>query len=198
MKYYLVNVVALMLTMQSLSVHASNVVISQKDFDGLADYAPAGFGQYFTANGNYIIIAIDLYISASSGGSDATLNLYSFDSSIPDLGSTVLASGVFLESDLDSSPEWIRVEFDTPLSITDGLEYAFVVYANDPGGATGWNNYGSTTSNPYLDGSYISPGFLNSSLNDLAFQIIAIPEPTTLFLSLSVAAALLQKRSVRR
>jgi hypothetical protein len=85
------------LTLVLSNARGDTVSISQPTFTALNDFAPSGFGQSFTANGTYSISAIDLYISASGGGSDATLSIYSYNSSSSLLGTTVLGSGSFRE-----------------------------------------------------------------------------------------------------
>jgi hypothetical protein len=116
----------------------SSISIKQESFTGLQDYQPTGFGQSFTADGKYSIVAIDLYVSSSSGGSDATLRLYDFNSAPSTLGTEVLSSGTFLESALSRTPAWIRVELAKPVAASSGSKFAFTVIAKDPGGsATG-------------------------------------------------------------
>ena len=67
--------------------NAATIVISQPTFTALSDYSPSGFGQSFSVESNYSVIAINLYISSSSGGSDFTLRIYEFNSSASTLGS---------------------------------------------------------------------------------------------------------------
>jgi len=158
---------------------ASTVSISQPSFTGLADFAPSGFGQSFTANGDYSIVAIDLYISSSSGGSDGTLRIYDFNSSLPALGTSILGTGTFFEADLSLAPAWVRITLLSPIVVTKGNEFAFTIVAKDPGGsATGWNNYGVNSSDVYPGGSRITVDPVTMKTTDLAFQVVTIPEPS--------------------
>lgn len=161
---------------------ASSISIEQSSFTGLADYQPTGFGQSFTANAKYPIVAIDLYVSSSAGGSDVTLRLYDFNSSLSTLGTQVLSSGSFLESALKSTAAWIRVELAKPVTANLGGEYAFTVIAKDPGGSsTGWNNYGFNRNNVYTGGSAFggASGTVRQGTTDLAFRIVTVPEPAS-------------------
>lgn len=195
MKHALLTICANVLFGASLA-RGSTVSISQPSFIGLADYAPAGFGQSFTANGDYSIVAIDLYVSSSAGGSDATLSIYDFDSSSSELGSTILGAGMFLEAELSTSPRWIRVNLLFPVTVNSGDEYAFTIVAKDGGGmATGWNNYGFSSSNVYPEGSRLSisssSGSITPATNDLAFAVVTVPEPTSgLLLALGLLGAI--------
>jgi len=163
----------------------ATVSISQPAFTGVADFSPSGFGQSFTANGDYLIVAIDLYVSSSSGGSDATLRLYDFNSSLPALGASVLGIGTFFESDLNAVPQWVRVELASPVPVVNGNEYAFTIVAKDPGGsATGWNNYGMNSSDVYSGGGRINVSPVSVRTTDLAFQVVTVPEPAPVSLAL--------------
>ena len=182
---------------------AATVSISQPTFTGLADYAPTGFGQSFTANGDYSIVAIDLYISASSGGSDATLRIYDFNSSLSTLGPTVLGTGTFLETQLSTTPAWIRVNLSSPIAVSNSSEYAFTIIAKDPGGsATGWNNYGVNSANVYAEGSRLnissSSGAVSQGTPDLAFAVITVPEPSSFSLFALGVIAATNRRTRRR
>lgn len=177
---------------------AATVAISQPTFTSLADFSPSGFGQSFTASGNYSITAIKLYISSSAGGSDITLRLYSFDSLASTLGTTVQASGKLLESSLSPTAAWKTVSFTTPVNVVSGATYAFTIIAKDPGGsATGWNNYGVKSTNVYAGGSYLSietGRSVSKQVSDLSFQVMAVPESS---ISLLLAAAIMITASRR-
>jgi len=171
--------------------HAATIVISQPTFTTLADYAPTGFGQSFTASSDYSITAINLYISSSFGGSDITLRLYDFDSLASKLGSVVQGSGTLLESNLSPTVAWKTVTLTAPLNVVSGATYAFTIIAKDPGGsATGWNNYGVNSADVYSGGNRLnigSGGVVTKQVSDLSFQVVAVPEPST---SLLFAAAI--------
>lgn len=161
---------------------ASSISINQPSFTGLADYQPTGFGQSFTAEGKYSIVAIELYVSSSSGGSNATLRLHDFNSSLSLIGTEVLGAGSFLESALSRTPAWIRVELAKPVAAVSGTNFAFTVIAKDPGGtSTGWNNYGFNPNNVYTGGSAFggAGGTVVQGSTDLAFRVVTVPEPTT-------------------
>lgn len=184
MKIILATISSLTLAILAPSAKGVTVSLSQPTFTGLADFSSSGFGQSFTANGDYLIVAIDLYISSSAGGSDATLSFYSFDSSLPALGGSVLGTGTFLESDLSSSPQWVRVELFSAVPVINGNEYAFTIVAKDPGGSeTGWNNYGVNSSDVYSGGGRITVNPVAVRTTDLAFQVVTVPESGTVCLA---------------
>lgn len=179
------------------TTHAATTVISQPAFTTLADFAPTGFGQSFTATGNHSITAINLYMSSSAGGSDITLRLYSFDSQGSKLGNVGLATGYLRESELSPTPGWETVTLFSPFNIVRGATYAFTVIAKDPGGsATGWNNYG-VSPDAYAGGNSLSlgsGGSVTKNTSDLTFQVVAVPEPATS----SLLAAALSLTTFRR
>lgn len=175
----LLSVVTMMLVPPD--AHGDTVSISQPTFTALADFAPAGFGQSFTASGTYSITAIDLYVSASSGGTDATLRIYDYNSSLSLLGTVILGAGTFVEANLSTTPAWIRINLAAPVPVTSGDEYAFMVVAKDPGGSTGWNNYGFNASNVYSGGSRLG-GNGSQGTSDLAFAVVTVPEPSSALL----------------
>ena len=160
---------------------AATIVISQPDFIRLEDYQPTGFGQSFTASGNYSIGAINLYVSSSFGGSDITLRLYDFNSSTSTLGGVVRGSGVLMESTLSSAGAWKSVALEVPFKVSPGVTYAFTIIAKDPGGsATGWNNYGVSATDVYSGGNRLSlgsGGSVTKQTTDLSFQVVVVPEP---------------------
>ena len=160
---------------------AATIVISQPNFTRLEDYQPSGFGQSFTASGNYSIGAINLYVSSSFGGSDITLRLYDFNSLTSTLGGVVRGTGVLMESTLSNVGAWKTVSLEAPFKVSSGVTYAFTIIAKDPGGsATGWNNYGVSTTDVYSGGNQLSLGSGNSVTKqtaDLSFQVVAVPEP---------------------
>ncbi len=181
--------------------HAATTVISQPIFATLADYAPTGFGQSFTANGNYSITAINLYISSSSGGSDITLRLYDFDSLASTLGSVVQGSGILLESSLSPTAAWKTVTLPLPVNVISGATYAFTIIAKDPGGsATGWNNYGVSSTDVYAGGNRLNLGSgssVSKQVSDLSFEVMAVPEPGASML-FAVAITITASRRTRR
>jgi hypothetical protein len=185
-------------------VSASTLSIKQESFTGLQDYQPTGFGQSFTAEGKYSIVAIDLYVSSSSGGSDATLRLYDFNSALSTLGTEVLSSGTFLESALSGTPAWIRVQLAKPVVASSGRTFAFTVIAKDPGGSsTGWNNYGFNPNNVYPGGGAFggASGTVTVRATDLAFRVVtvpvSVPEPAPLCLvSVALLGWVAQRRRV--
>jgi hypothetical protein len=177
--------------------NATTISIDQSTFTGLADYQPTGFGQTFAVNGKYSIVAIDLYVSSSAGGSDVTLRLYDFNSSLSTLGTTVLSSGSFLESALNPTAAWIRVQLAAPVPVNPGRNLAFTVIAKDPGGSsTGWNNYGFNPNNVYAGGSAFggASGSVNLGSTDLAFRVVTVPEPASACLVFVSSLALITRR----
>ncbi len=180
MKSLRLSLLALILGLAGGS-HAATTVISQPIFTTLADYAPTGFGQSFTANGNYSITAINLYISSSSGGTDITLRIYDFDSLASTLGSVVQGSGVLFESSLSPTAAWKTVTLSSLVNVVSGATYAFTIIAKDPGGSeTGWNNYGVSSADVYAGGNRLNLGSgssVSKQVSDLSFKVVAVPEP---------------------
>ncbi len=174
-------------------------IINQSIIQSVNDYPPDGFGQSFTAEDNYYISAIELYISASNGGSDATISFYDFSSSPLSLGSTLLGKGEFLESDISSSANWITIELESPFYVMSGQEYAFEIIAKDSGGPSGWNNYGFSNASPYANGTRLNTSSRLSIVetSDLAFRIVAIPEPSGFSLLILCACSLVMRDSLR-
>lgn len=168
------------------AAHAATIVISQPAFSSLSDFPPTGFGQSFTAGSSYTITAINLYVSASAGGSDFTLRLYDFNLAGSTLGTTILGTGTFLEANLSAAADWKSVLLASPVKVVGGKTYAFTVIAKDPGGsATGWNNYGRSSANAYSEGNLLGLGSndtANPQASDLTFQVVAVPEPGVSFL----------------
>lgn len=183
----------------STTVHAATIVISQPISTSLADYSPSSSAQSFTANGNYSITAINLYISSSAGGTDITLRLYDFDSLASTIGSVVLGSGILLESSLSRTAAWKTVILANPINVHSGATYAFTITPKDPGGsATDWNNYGVSSANVYAGGNHLYLGSGNTvykQASDLRFQVVAIPEPYTLMLFLSAVTITASRRT---
>ena len=166
----------------------ATIVISQPSFSSLDDYSPTGFGQSFTATGTYQITSLDLYMSKSSGGSDITVTLHAFDSLTSILGTTVLGSGILRESGISTTAAWTSIQFSSPVNVLADSTYAVKIVAKDPGGSTGWNNYGAAASNVYIGGNYLNistSGTVTKTNSDLAFRVSAVPEPSS---SLLVAA----------
>lgn len=172
--------------------HAATVAISQPTFTSLSDYAPTGFGQSFTANGNYSVTSINLYISSSFGGSDITLRIYNFNSLTSTLGGAVLGSGTLLESRLSATAGWRTVTLSVPVAVVSGSSYAFTVIAKDPGGtATGWNNYGVNSADVYSGGNRLNLGSgssVSKQASDLSFEVVVVPEPSASVMFSFVAA----------
>lgn len=200
MKRPRIAILALILGATEIS-RAATIVISQPISTSLADYSPAGFGQSFTANGDYSITAINLYISSSSGGSDITVRLYDFDSLASTLGSVVRGIGVLSESSLSPTAAWKTVTLAAPVDVVSGATYAFTIIAKDPGGsATGWNNYGVNSADVYAGGNRLNIGSgssVSKQVSDLRFQVVAVPEPSTVML-LAAAITITASRRVRR
>lgn len=179
---------------------AATVVISQPTFASLGDYSPTGFGQSFTATGTYQITALNLYMSSSSGGSDITVTLHTFDSLTLILGTTVLGSGILRETSLTSTAAWESISFSSPVAVQAGSTYAFKIVAKDPGGSTGWNNYGTSSTDVYGAGNRLNistNGTVSKATTDLAFEVAAVPEPCASIL-LAVSIAITAIRRTRR
>jgi hypothetical protein len=176
----------------------ADVDVTQTQIDGHVD--PLNFGQSFTAVRDTTLTSIRLSISAASGGSDLTLRLYDFDRPSLSLGSTLLGSGKLTESQLSPTPAWMDVPLTSPASVTAGHTYAFTIQAADPGGVTGWNNYGATMTDVYAGGEFFfglsGKVNTNTNLKELALQTITAPEPGALAL-LTIGSVFLQRRHRR-
>jgi hypothetical protein len=182
----------------------ATIVISQPSFSSLNDYSPTGFGQSFTATGTYQITSLDFYMSKSTGGSDITVTLHTFDSLTSILGVTVLGSALLRESGISTTAAWTSIQFSSPISVQADSTYAFKIVAKDPGGSTGWNNYGAAASNVYIGGNFLNistNGTVSKASSDLAFRVSAVPEPSSSLLvlvGLSVTATRRTRRSIQR
>jgi hypothetical protein len=179
MKCHLTKVVLVLLAFAGVT-QAASVVISQPTFTSLGDYAPTGFGQSFTSNGAYQIVALNLYMSSSSGGSDITVTFHTFDSISSVLGATILGSATLRETSLSSTAAWKTITLTSPVAVQSGSTYAFKIVAKDPGGSTGWNNYGASSTDVYGGGIRLNistNGTVSKATTDLAFEILAVPEP---------------------
>jgi hypothetical protein len=192
-----------MIFVLAVTSEAATIVISQPSFSSLNDYSPTGFGQSFTATGTYQITSLDFYISKSSGGSDITVTLHTFDSLASILGATVLGSAVLRESGISTTAAWTIIQFSSPISVQADSTYAFKIVAKDPGGSTGWNNYGAAASNVYIGGNYLNiftNGTVSKTNSDLAFRVSAVPEPSSSLLvlvGLSIAVTR-RRRSIQQ
>ncbi len=154
---------------------------SQTQIDFHAD--PLNFGQSFTPTEDQTISAIRLSIAAEQGGSDFTLQFYEFDRGTLTLAPTVLATGQAFESQLSrNTPSWLEIRLASPLPILSGQTYAFTVLAKGPGGDTGWNNYGLSTTDVYAGGEFFfgltGSVRVNTNLKELAFETV-VPEPAS-------------------
>ena len=187
----------------SAIVQGATIMISQPTFTRLEDYQPTGFGQSFTANGNYFIGAVNLYISSSYGGSDTTLRLFDFNSLASSLGNSVLGSGVLQESSLSSSGSWRTISLDVPVRVFSGSAYAFTIIAKDSGGiANGWNNYGMSPSDVYSGGNQLSIGSgasVTKQTADLSFQVVSVtvPEPSSSLFFVSAVMLAFSRRTIK-
>jgi hypothetical protein len=78
----------------------AGVIISQPRIDGHAD--PRDFGQSFTPDTASVLSTVRLSVSASAGGSDATVRVSEFDRTSRTLAADVLSQSSFKESQLSS------------------------------------------------------------------------------------------------
>ena len=88
--------------------------------------------------------------------------------------------------------------FDTPYQQSAGEMLAFTIRELSGGGATGYNNYGNAVRNLYSGGQMFftfSAGLpLTSSAQDLAFETLVVPEPSTATLIIFGAIGLMLVR----
>jgi len=174
----------LILVLVARGVLADEVLISQTTMSGHAD--TLNFGQSFTAPADANVTGIRLSLYSSMGGSEITVSLHHFDRSPLALDPAILGSGVIAEANVPASAAWIDIPISPAVPVAAGQTYAFYVLATDPGGVSGWNNYGMSFNEAYLGGEYFgtSSGSIHlSNIDDLAFEVIAtdivVPEPGT-------------------
>lgn len=185
-------------TLLTASLNASTVALSQPQFDGHYDFGLRG--QSFTAPVSTEMTGLRLSVSASFGGSDATVRLYGFNRSSLTFTTGILGSDTFHEVDLSPTPEWIDIPLDSPFLLEAGSTYAFTIEAKDPGGrATGWNNYAATETDVYNGGEFLVVLTLGrastaSNVKEYAFEVLTIPEPRTALLFSSMAVLTLVRR----
>ena len=200
---YYASLSSLFFSVSSVS-QASTISISQPVVDRLLTAGDISFGEHgqtFTATGDYSIVAIDLFVQAIDGGNpnnipgilpgtsfEITLFGFDFDEFRP--AGPRLGQGSFLETELSETAQWIRVELDEPAPVTAGETYAFLIDPEeDPPQRRGANLYGFDISGEeYSDGTayVLFPRTLDyqQRSSDLAFQIVTVPEPSSVLLIL--------------
>ena len=164
---------------------------SQTNSTFTADLSSSGTsGQTFTAGMDGQLIGIRLKIAGYGHingpyGSDFRVDLHQVSVSNV-VNPQVLVSGTRQKTGiLDLQLEWFEVMFDSPYQQTKGQKLAFTILGLSGGGASGWNQYGMLSGNPYTGGQWFgsyttSP--LTAATTDFAFETILIPEPTTMLL----------------
>jgi hypothetical protein len=115
------------------------------------------------------------------------------DPRLPDPTVTVeLRSGVGFDGPLlgaktlgpfpDNTPvfSWIDFYFDNPIPLTAGSIYSLRVDNGDTPTSASWRFYDQ---NIYPDGVFLSSRGGPSSVRDLTFRVLSVPEPTTLLIA---------------
>jgi hypothetical protein len=111
----------------------------QDNYDGTAtpyialtiDAANDWGGQTFTASADYDATRVDIWAAKGIGDTVGTVTvaIYAVDGSSHPTGSA-LASGTFTDTDIDDTTnyKWVQCDMSSPVSLSQGTEYAVVVH----------------------------------------------------------------------
>ena len=171
---------ALALVPASCATAASIVVdVSQLSGPSLADYGD-GTGQTFTPTINGYLEGVSLYITKGGSGADTRVTIYTLTSGASGL-KDVVGTANFLKANLPVSGGWVYFDLVSPVTQTTGAPLAFTV-STPTSGATGFNIYSYSSTNPYSGGALFSSGFRVSPSTDFAFttHVSPVPEPSSL------------------
>ena len=162
-------------------VNAVSIVVdvSQPSGPSFNDFGD-GTGQTFTPTINGYLEGVSLYITKGGSGADTTLTIYTLTSGASGL-KDIVGTASLLKGGLPVSGGWAYFDLVSPVTQTAGTPLAFSV-STPTSGATGYNNYWYSSTNPYSGGSLFSSGFRVSPSTDFAFttHVSPIPEPSSL------------------
>ena len=182
------------------AVHANAasiiVDVSQQSGPSFNDFGD-GTGQTFTPVNNGYLEGVSLYITKGGSGADTTLTIYTLTSGASGL-KDVVGTASLLKGNLPVSGGWAYFDLVSPVAQTAGTPLAFSV-STPTSGATGYNNYWYSSTNPYSGGTLFSSGFRVSPSTDFAFttHVTTVPEPNSL-LALGVGGVSILTRRNRR
>jgi hypothetical protein len=181
-------------------VNAASIIVdvSQPSRPSLADYGD-GTGQTFTPTINGYLEGVSLYITKGGSGANTTVTIYTLTTGASGL-KDVVGTASLLKANLPVSAGWVYFDLASPVTQTAGIPLAFTV-SSPTSGATGFNIYSYSSTNPYSGGSLFTSGFgfRVSPSTDFTFttHVSPIPEPSSLLvLGLGVVGFL--ARRIRR
>ena len=179
-------------------LNAASIIvdISQKSGPSFNDFGD-GTGQTFTPTITGYLEGVSLYITKGGSGADTTLTIYTLTSGATGLNQAV-ATASLLKGSFPVSGGWTYFDLVSPVTQTAGTVLAFTV-RTPSSGATGYNNYWYSSTNPYSGGTLFSSVFRVSPSTDFAFttHVTPIPEPSSL-LTLGIGVSCMLTRRNRR
>lgn len=143
-------------------------------------------GQTFVAGQTRLLLGLRLVAEGGKwrgdypAGSDFRVRLRSVGANGVPL-EPVLASGVVSKSLVQTNiSSWVEMRFDDAYYQTAGERLCFMIEELSGGGSNGWNNYGNSVSNLYLNGVWFysttfSEGSLPPTDKDFAFETLVLP-----------------------
>ena len=188
---------ALAIVPASCATAASIIVdVSQPSGPSLADYGD-GTGQTFSPTISGFLEGVSLYITKGGSGADTTVTIYTLTSGDAGLKDAV-GTALLLKANLPVSSGWVYFALNSPVTQAPGTKLAFTV-STPTSGATGFNIYYYSSTNPYSGGSLFASGFRPSPSTDFAFSthVTPVPEPSSLLAQGIGVVGLLTKRNRR-
>ena len=189
-------ILALAFVPASCATAASIIDVSQPSGPSFADYGD-GTGQTFTPTINGYLEGVSLYITKGGSGADTTVTIYTLTSGASGL-KDVVGTASLLKANLPVSGGWTYFDLVSPVAQVPGTTLAFTV-STPTSGASGYNNYWYSSTNPYSGGSLFTSGFRVSPSTDFAFttHVSPVPEPSSL-LAIGIGMAGMLTRRNRR
>lgn len=189
-------ILALAFVPASCATAASIIDVSQPSGPTFADFGD-GTGQTFAPTINGYLEGVSLYITKGGSGADTTVTIYTLTSGASGL-KDVVGTASLLKANLPVSGGWAYFDLVSPVAQAPGTALAFTV-STPTSGASGYNNYWYSSTNPYSGGSLFTSGFRVSPSSDFAFttHVSPVPEPSSL-LAVGIGMAGMLTRRNRR
>ena len=172
-------ILALAIISSSGATAASIIDVSQLSGSTFADFGD-GTGQTFTPSINGYLQGVSLYITKGGSGADTMVTIHTLTSGASGL-KDVVGTASLLKANLPVSGGWAYFGLVSPVAQVRGTRLAFTV-SSPTSGASGYNNYWFSSTNPYSGGSLFASGFRVSLSTDFAFttHVSSVPEPSSL------------------
>ena len=162
-------------------VNAASIIVdvSQRSGPSFNDFGD-GTGQIFTPTITGYLEGVSLFITKGGSGADTTLTIYTLTSGASGLKEAV-GTASLLKGSFPVKGGWTYFDLVSPVTQTAGTPLAFTV-RTPSSGATGYNNYWYSSTNPYSGGTLFSSVFRVSPSTDFAFttHVTPVPEPSSL------------------